>query len=148
MWNWEEKLLMNKAKGSKVKMFINFSNHPSALWSEEQLIAAKQCGKIVDQEFPAVDTGLTSEEIVEMAVEQIKVIERLVAAHKLTMNEITIMCQGEFSLTYAIVTRIKGKYPRCKVVCAVSERQTVEEQFEHYTEKRVIFSFGGFREYL
>ena len=36
-------------------MFINFSNHPYALWSAEQQAAAQRYGKVVDLAFPAID---------------------------------------------------------------------------------------------
>ena len=129
-------------------MFINFSNHPSALWSDEQLAVAKQYGKIVDMEFPAVSVKMTSEQIVKLAMEQIGIIENCVCAENANMGQTTIMCQGEFSLTYAMIKNIKERYPECKIVCATSERRTVEEKVDNCTVKKVIFSFGGFREYL
>ena len=129
-------------------MFINFSNHPSVLWNEEQLNAAGKFGKIVDIEFPVVSVNMTSEQISVMAKEQINIIENCVRVENLTMEQTTIMCQGEFSLTYAIVKKIKEHYPECKVVCATSERQTIEEKVDNCTVKKVIFSFGGFREYV
>lgn len=36
-------------------MFINFSNHPHALWSAEQQAAAQRYGTVVDLAFPAID---------------------------------------------------------------------------------------------
>ncbi len=33
-------------------MFINFSNHPHALWSAEQQAAAQRYGTVVDLAFP------------------------------------------------------------------------------------------------
>ena len=36
-------------------MFINFSNHPYALWSAEQTAAAQRYGTVVDLAFPAID---------------------------------------------------------------------------------------------
>lgn len=36
-------------------MFINFSNHPYALWSAEQQAAAQRYGTVVDLAFPAID---------------------------------------------------------------------------------------------
>ena len=35
--------------------FINFSNHPSLKWSEEQYKAASCYGEIFDVDFPMVD---------------------------------------------------------------------------------------------
>ena len=36
-------------------MFINFSNHPHALWSAEQQAAAQRYGTVADLAFPAID---------------------------------------------------------------------------------------------
>ena len=33
-------------------MFVNFSNHPSSLWSENQRKEAEKYGEIVDLKFP------------------------------------------------------------------------------------------------
>ena len=36
-------------------MFVNFSNHPSSLWSENQRKEAEKYGEIVDLKFPSVN---------------------------------------------------------------------------------------------
>lgn len=38
-------------------MFINFSNHPSILWAEEERNAALKYGTIEDLAFPQVPEG-------------------------------------------------------------------------------------------
>lgn len=38
-------------------MFINFSNHPSKLWAEDERNAALQYGTIEDLAFPQVPEG-------------------------------------------------------------------------------------------
>ena len=38
-------------------MFINFSNHPSKLWAEDEKNAALQYGTIEDLAFPQVPAG-------------------------------------------------------------------------------------------
>ena len=48
-------------------MFINFSNHPSQIWSREQTDAARGYGAIVDVPFPAVPPDASEEEIQGMA---------------------------------------------------------------------------------
>ena len=129
-------------------MFINFSNHPSELWSDEQITAAKEYGKIVDVEFPAVSIQMSSQKILELAEKQIELLNNCVCNENLTLNQVTIMCQGEFSLTYAMIKSLKKHYPKCKIVCATSERHVVEEKVDNCTVKKIVFSFGGFREYL
>ena len=44
-------------------MFLNFSNHASENWGEEQSAAAGKYGKIVDFPFPQVDSKASTEEI-------------------------------------------------------------------------------------
>ena len=50
-------------------MFINFTNHPSGLWSKAQLDAASTYGKIVDLPFPNVPPQFLEEEVQRMAAE-------------------------------------------------------------------------------
>lgn len=41
-------------------MFINFSNHPSANWSREQLEAARRYGEVADLSFPVIESSFTN----------------------------------------------------------------------------------------
>ena len=51
-----------------IKMFINYSNHPSAGWMDDQKNAASmEYGSIVDVPFPAVPVGYTSDDIRQLA---------------------------------------------------------------------------------
>ena len=45
-------------------MLINFTNHPSALWSAEQKAAAQVYGKVIDLAFPAIDPA-TNEAVLD-----------------------------------------------------------------------------------
>lgn len=117
-----------------MKTFVNFSNHPSPSWSVEQIIAAEQYGEIQDYPFPAVPGDAQEEEIAsiaDIAVEKI-----------LSMNPAAVMCQGEFTLTFAVISRlIKAEIP---VLAACSERQVQETEDGR---KLVTFRFEGFRCY-
>ncbi|MBE5864580.1 MAG: hypothetical protein E7292_00010 [Lachnospiraceae bacterium] len=128
-------------------MFINFSNHSSNMWCDEQMNAARSYGEICDVEFPDVSVTATEDDIIALATEQIDLLEKAAASVGKSLSQTTIMCQGEFSLTYAMVSRIKAKYPECKMVCALSKRQVVEQQQGSTTVKNVLFDFCGFREY-
>lgn len=56
------------------------------------------------------------------------------------------MCQGEFTLTYAIVTRLKKN--GITVFAACSRRGTEEiRNADGSTQKKVLFSFERFREF-
>lgn len=129
-------------------MFINYSNHESSGWSEAQLFAAKEYGTLCDVPFPDVSVESTKEDILKLAEAQIGLLEETARVAGTTLNETAIMCQGEFSLSYAVISRLKRRYPGCRVLCAVSKRNVVETKIGDTTEKRVIFSFCGFREYI
>lgn len=119
-------------------MFINFSNHPSGKWSIEQIRAAEEFGQIKDFPFPEVSPAATGEEIAEMA-EKIK-------DEILQMHPDAVLCQGEFTLAYAVTSRLKRE--NIKVIAACSERRVEEVVENNATVKRLIFRFAGFREYL
>lgn len=115
-------------------IFINFSNHPSSLWDTEQLNAARSLGEIVDIPFPNIPPESTPEDIHRICISCVEQI--------LQYSPCAVLCQGEFTLTYAVVSLLK-KY-NIKVFAACSERQVVTVG----NEKRSIFSFVQFREYL
>jgi hypothetical protein len=75
-----------------VSVFINFSNHPSANWSEAQLAAALQYGKIMDIPFPAVDPTASTKGVAQTAGEYLRRINELAPK--------AVLCQGEFTLTF------------------------------------------------
>lgn len=119
-------------------MFINFSNHPSAQWSSEQKQAATCYGEICDIPFPEVPSGATMQEVAGMADN--------CAWKIMQMHPECVMCQGEFSLTIAVVRRLQAVGIRC--VCACSERKVIEEHLDDgTTRKTMIFKFRQFREY-
>ena len=121
------------------RTFINLTNHPSRLWDNEQLDAARQYGRIIDIPFPEVNPFAESEEIALMAdacVEKIRDFE-----------EPTVLVQGEFTLVFAVVTRLKEEGIR--VLAASSERQVVEMKSEDGALiKKSVFRFRRFREYV
>jgi hypothetical protein len=58
-------------------MLINLSNHPSSGWSETQLKAAREWGRIVDISFPVIDPEDDSENIKQLAVDYLCKIDEL-----------------------------------------------------------------------
>ena len=119
-------------------MLLNCSNHVSKNWNSEQLKAASQWGEIVDYPFPSVPATADEAYINQLAeniVENIKV-----------MEPFAVMCQGEFTLSYMIITKLLQS--GIKVIAACSERKVEESILDDgNTEKRVIFQFIRFREY-
>ena len=121
------------------QIFVNCSNHPSACWSLRQEEAARRYGEIVDIKFPQVDPRWNREQISELAD---KVCEKI-----MMYDPAAVMCQGEHTLTYCIVAKLRGK--GVKVVAACSERRTEETGKPDGTvEKKSIFEFIEFREYV
>ena len=113
--------------------FINFSNHPSINWSVEQLEKASENGEIVDIAFPEVDPDLDEEGIDKLAAEYVKKIMKYDIA--------VVMAQGEFTLCYAVVNKLKEN--NIRVIAACSQRITREEGNKRISE----FNFVRFREY-
>lgn len=122
-------------------MFINLSNHPSDKWGNKQLEEARKFGDIVDIPFPLISAEYDEKEIVKIADEYSERIRSLVD------RDGAVMVQGEFTLTFAIVNRLKSN--GIKVLSACSERivtETVDEKDEEI--KIVKFNFVKFREYI
>ena len=119
--------------------FINLSNHASKNWSREQVEEAEKMGTtIIDLPFPNVAPEATREEVKAMAENLIEEIEKLDAS--------AVMCQGEMTLTFSIVSLLKEK--NIPVYAACSKRETVETTNESgETTKTALFRFVGFREY-
>lgn len=118
-------------------MFLNFSNHPSALWGEKQRRAAEQYGGLEDLPFPQVRPDMSSEEVRKMAEEY--------AERILSKKPDCVLCQGEFCLSWHVIAYLKKA--GVPVVAACSERKTEEVYGETGTEKRSVFEFVQFREY-
>ena len=118
-------------------MFINFTNHMSANWAPAQLEAARAYGDVVDLPFPAVSPSASINDVDDMANEYT---DRI-----LQMNPSAVMCQGEFTLTYAVVSKLISR--GITVVAACSERRVVERLENGIIHKSIEFEFEQFREY-
>ena len=119
--------------------FINFSNHPHSAWSEQQLQCAKIYGDIKDISFPNVDAGLSADAVNALAEKSIHEI--------LSFSPDCVLCQGEFTLSYAIISKLR--HMGIKVVAACSERVVTQKiNSNGDTEKLSVFKFVQFREYI
>ena len=120
-----------------MSVFINFTNHPSTQWEEAQIKEASTWGKIIDIPFPHVDATADEKVIGELAQRYVHSI--------LEHNPTIVLCQGEFTLCYLVITKLIEH--NIKVVAACSQR-LVEEVFENGQKtKKSRFVFSGFREY-
>ena len=119
-------------------MFVNCSNHKIENWSIEQIKEAEKYGEIVEYPFPYITPQLDEEAIDNIAS---KVAEEIAE-----MNPDIVMCQGEFTVTYKIIEKLKAL--NIKVVAACSDRVTTEIKQEDGSNKKVSqFKFVRFRLY-
>lgn len=114
-------------------VFVNFTNHPSRLWDERQREAAERYGTITDIPFPDVDASGDEAYIARLAEEYLGKI--------LALHPAAVLCQGEFTLAYQVITRLKEK--GITVLAACSTRNVKTEG----NRKEAIFVFERFREY-
>lgn len=113
--------------------FINFSNHPSERWDEKQIKESKKYGDISDLPFPSVNPFFNEEDIEKLADQYVKKI--------LAYNPAAVMCQGEYTLCFKVVEKLKQN--RVPVMAACSKRDVIET--EH--GKISTFHFVRYREY-
>ena len=126
-------------------MLINFTNHPSDRWTDDQKNCAIELyGAVKDLPFPAVPTGAGATEVIGMTDE---IIDKILAMKEenLVSEAFAVMAQGEFTLTYAVVSRLRNL--TITVLSAVTERISTEEVVNGEVRKTAIFRFAGFREY-
>lgn len=136
----EARSILNQYVPKRNNIFVNFSNHPSENWSNEQISAAKRIvsgGSIVDIAFPQVSGDADESEISRTADKYAKEI--------ISLNPSAVMCQGEFGICMEVVTILKNN--GIKVLYSCSERKTVETVIDNRTEKTSVFKFVRFREY-
>jgi len=121
-------------------MLINLSNHPSSLWSGEQISEANsRFGNIVDLPFPAIDP-FGDETYIDLLVDKyLTRINGLFEAMNLT--DCTVHLMGEMNFTYALVNALKNKGIRC--VASTTVRNTTNSHGLRVSE----FRFVRFREY-
>lgn len=118
--------------------FVNFSNHSSSAWNSKQRIAAEKWGQIIDVPYPDIAAACDETVINRLAEESVEKI--------LSCNPAVVMCQGEFTLAYAVITMLKIK--GVTVVAACSDRKSSETILDDGTiQKQSIFDFVRFRKY-
>ena len=125
-------------------MFINYSNHPSGSWADSQKRAAlAEYGSITDVPFPVISVTFTSEAVGQLAETEVRKLLKMLQESEDGQN--AVMCQGEFSLSYAVIAGLQKAGVR--VVSAVSERKTVVKIQDGASVKTSVFRFAGYREY-
>ena len=123
-------------------MLINFSNHPYNTWGDKQKDAGAKFGTVVDLPFPAVSSKADEREIKCLAEKSLEIIIGLLNDEPAS----AVMVQGEFTLTYAVVSLLLKR--GIKAISACSERRVTEVAGEDgKLVRHVEFSFERFREY-
>lgn len=119
------------------KYLLNFSNHPSKYWGQEQLEAAREYGDIKDVPFPVVSPDANHDEIQYLA--NLYVDEILSYANE---HHITVHVMGELTLTFLVVSLLKERGIEC--IASTTERST---EFISDNKKISDFHFVRFRKY-
>ena len=119
------------------KIFLNVSNHPLEVWSDEQINAAQIYGNLEEIPFPSVSPDLTKPEmdfLIKSILSQI--------SERISGKNATVHIMGEMTLTFALVKRLQAAGIKC--VASTTER-SVKEYGDGTKES--VFKFVRFREY-
>ena len=120
----------------KEKVFINFSNHPYADWSDAQKGAFADFGEVKEVPFPPIGPDWSSEKINEEADKYCMQIFSISED-----KDVTVHIMGEMTFCFAVVSRLKEAGIRCVASC--SERNVTVEGGKKISQ----FDFVGYREY-
>lgn len=119
--------------------FVNFTNHPSSMWSPEQTRAANIYGNIIDVPFPSIDPHMLEPGIWKIGNTVVEEIMR--------HNPTAVLCQGEFSLSFHVVRELLKR--NVNVFCTCSERKVNEVyDADGRLTKTSHFQFVMFRKYF
>ena len=118
------------------RLFLNLTNHPSALWEAKQLATAGQYGTVEDMPFPDISPEATDRELLDLAE---KTAEEIL--QKAEGADLTLHVMGEMTFTYRLVSLLKAEGITC--VASTSERIAEEQDGVKTSE----FRFVKFREY-
>lgn len=120
-------------------MLINLSNHPAVNWSERQLQAAGQYGKVADLTFPQVDPEADTETVALLSCEYLEKIRKMFAGEP-APHAVHLM--GELTFCFALVSLLQKE----GIVCLVSTtlRSTIDQADGSKISR---FEFVRFREY-
>ena len=118
-------------------MLINFSNHPSASWSDAQMQAAAVYGDIIDMPFPSVPPEADEEAVGDLAD---ICLEKILATGQ--VPEMTVHIMGEQTLCFALILRLQRLGIPCVASCSARDVRLQPDG-----SKVVGFHFVRFRRY-
>ncbi|PZX48283.1 CRISPR-associated protein [Algoriphagus chordae] len=115
-------------------MLLNFSNHPSASWPENQIKIAQQWGVIQDLPFPPIDPTADEQEIDMLAQQYLSQI--------LEINPNAVHVMGELTFSFKLIELLKSHGVTC--IASTTSRNTQEMSDGTKVSK---FEFVQFRSY-
>lgn len=121
---------------TKIKRFVNLTNHPSDQWDEEQREEAMAYGEIMDMPFPDIDPNWDKEEIVKLADDYMTKFAGLQEQYVLTVH-----LMGEFTFCASLLRRLQAAGIPCVASC--SERISIVNDHTRTS----LFHFVRFRAY-
>lgn len=135
---YKKELSTNEPVPERALIFVNFSNHNSAKWSEEQKVAAVGFLKdnrleIIDIQFPEIDPVYSIDEIachVDVYFKQIK-----------NINPACVHIMGEQTFCFELISKLKEGGFTC--VASTTKREVEEKEGKKISN----FQFVGFRSY-
>lgn len=122
-------------------MLINLSNHPSALWPEIQMNAARELfSAVTDMPFPHIEPGISQADMEQLVLTYGKKCVQKIADAGPGNHAVHLM--GEMVFTTALVTWLLRHNIRC--VASATRRITRTNG----NEQTSVFEFSGFRDYF
>lgn len=122
-----------------MRNFINYTNHPSANWSEAQRQAAQIYGEIMDMDFPEIEPQWDEEQVASLACHQ--------AEEIIALKPAAVLVQGEFTFSYALISLLQQAGIRVLAACSQRCTESVINEKQE-TIRRSVFKFVRFRQYL
>ena len=118
-------------------MLLNYSNHPSSMWSEAQLrLAGEMFGVIVDEKFPSINPLWDETEIIRLAENEVRRIKQKYG------DNLTVHIMGESNFCFTMVSLLL----RQGIPCVASTTERIARTDENGVKKS-IFRFKKFRFY-
>lgn len=125
------------------KILINYTNHPSAKWSDDQKNAAlTEWSEIIDVPFPQTEPEWNEAEVAACFDAFLADVEGKLLPLGKTMADAEFLIMGEFRYTYYAVRKLKETGHRVFAHAGKREVEVVDNK-SIYT-----FRFGRFVEYF
>ncbi len=116
-------------------MLLNFSNHPSNKWSDNQIeVACQLYGSVTDWAFPQIEPQSTTQEVQQLAQNY--------CAQILELAPTAVHVMGEMTFTFALVHLLQTAGIVC--IASTTNRNTIDNPDG---SKTLQFNFCQFRNY-